>query len=136
MDPKCFDKFSRKKNPLNNIDVSTIGVEEQCHSRNFFFCYTNHLILMLHLPLTALRSLERGPCQSFLNRAKLSPGSFVPVCASDGTYENKQCDYSTGSCWCVHPMDGVEIKGSKKMPGKGAVVCGRFQNFFTFSSDR
>ena len=51
------------------------------------------------------------------------PGSSVPRCKSDGTYEEKQCHSSTGYCWCVEPTYGNEIQGTKKGPGE-KVTCG------------
>jgi len=40
-------------------------------------------------------------------------GQFVPRCASDGTFERKQCHASTGQCWCVNQLDGQEVAGSR-----------------------
>ena len=65
-------------------------------------------------------------CQQKRNEAQnpLLLGAFVPKCKSDGTYEEKQCHGSTGHCWCVDSSSGVEIKGTRKGPGKGRVTCG------------
>ena len=52
------------------------------------------------------------------------PGAFVHKCKPDGSYEEKQCHGSTGHCWCVESASGVEIKGTRKGPGKGKVTCG------------
>ena len=51
------------------------------------------------------------------------PGAFVPSCKDDGTYEEKQCDGSTGHCWCVDD-NGKEIDASGKRPGEGDTICG------------
>ncbi|XP_048581312.1 uncharacterized protein LOC5512067 isoform X7 [Nematostella vectensis] len=43
------------------------------------------------------------------------PGSYVPVCRDDGSYEDVQCNktYSSLVCWCVDES-GMEIKGTKR----------------------
>ena len=39
-------------------------------------------------------------------------GRYVPQCKKDGSFEEVQCHYSTGYCWCVDTQ-GWEIKGTK-----------------------
>jgi len=62
-----------------------------------------------------------GACER--TRANGLLGAFVPKCKADGTFEVKQCDGSTGYCWCVEPTSGNEIKDTRKGPGKGDVTC-------------
>ena len=38
----------------------------------------------------------------------------MPQCAKDGFYEQVQCHFSTGHCWCVDKENGREIVGTKK----------------------
>lgn len=51
------------------------------------------------------------------------PGRFAPECDPDGQYNNVQCYYPTGYCWCVDSL-GREIPGTRtkeqvKCPEKG-----------------
>ncbi|XP_046859519.1 neurogenic locus notch homolog protein 2-like isoform X15 [Xenia sp. Carnegie-2017] len=39
-------------------------------------------------------------------------GVFVPQCEEDGSYSSKQCNPSTGYCWCVDG-EGYSIEGTK-----------------------
>jgi len=41
-------------------------------------------------------------------------GAFVPRCTDDGYFEALQCHSSTGQCWCVHRVSGVELLGSRR----------------------
>jgi len=50
-------------------------------------------------------------------------GVFIPECTKDGLYKQKQCHASTGNCWCVDPVTGVEIPGTRKGLGEGDVDC-------------
>lgn len=53
-------------------------------------------------------------CQKQLQEAiNLSPDPerFVPRCKFDGSYEEVQCQNSTGLCWCVD-QDGNELSSS------------------------
>lgn len=52
-----------------------------------------------------------------------SPGAYVPQCNNDGTYKNRQCHGSIGSCWCVDKIKGTEIPGTRKKRGEGEVTC-------------
>ncbi|XP_078349655.1 thyroglobulin-like isoform X1 [Oculina patagonica] len=49
------------------------------------------------------------------------PGRYVPQCKKDGNFEEVQCHYSTGYCWCVN-VEGSEIKGTKV---RGRPSCGK-----------
>ena len=68
--------------------------------------------------------LGEKPCEKARSSTDRKPGAFVPKCKPDGTFEEKQCDGSTGYCWCVEPTNGNEIKGTKKGRGEGEVICG------------
>ena len=48
-------------------------------------------------------------------------GAFRVSCKEDGNYEPMQCHGSTGYCWCVNIVTGIEIMGSRK---RGRVTCG------------
>jgi len=41
-------------------------------------------------------------------------GKFVPKCASNGEYELVQSSGSTGHAWCVDPMTGIEVAGTRQ----------------------
>jgi len=41
-------------------------------------------------------------------------GKFVPKCASNGEYEIVQSHGSTGHSWCVDPMTGIEVDGTRQ----------------------
>ena len=56
-------------------------------------------------------------------------GAFVVSCKEDGNYKPKQCLGSTGYCWCVNTVTGIEVRGSRKGPGQGTVTCGMFNTF-------
>jgi uncharacterized lipoprotein YbaY len=76
------------------------------------------------LSIGSVTSNGRRPCD--LARSNSKPGllgAFTPNCKSDGSFEEKQCHGSTGYCWCVDTTSGVEIKGTRKGPGQGQVLC-------------
>ncbi|XP_065662150.1 uncharacterized protein LOC101241534 isoform X5 [Hydra vulgaris] len=50
-------------------------------------------------------------CEKLAAKKKL-PGSFVPKCNADGSFEKQQCHSSTGFCWCAHPKTGIAIDGT------------------------
>ena len=51
-------------------------------------------------------------------------GALGVSCTDDGNYAPKQCHASTGFCWCVDIVTGIEIVGTKKRPADGTVTCG------------
>ena len=53
-------------------------------------------------------------CEIKVSKAKNLPGEYIPRCNSDGTYQHQQCHSSTGYCWCVDPITGIELFGSRK----------------------
>ncbi|XP_068165011.1 nidogen-2 [Antennarius striatus] len=53
-----------------------------------------------------------------------APGTFVPLCDSDGQYVPQQCHGSTGHCWCVDNR-GQERAGTRTPPGTPPVDCDR-----------
>lgn len=51
-------------------------------------------------------------------------GSFRPQCEEDGVrYKVRQSHGSTGYSWCVDPVTGTEVEGSKVPPGSGTPHC-------------
>lgn len=50
-------------------------------------------------------------------------GAYVPQCHPDGSYKERQCHGSIGSCWCVNRKTGVEITGTRRNRGEGVVTC-------------
>ncbi|XP_047189058.1 nidogen-2 isoform X5 [Scophthalmus maximus] len=51
-----------------------------------------------------------------------SPEGYVPQCDAEGQYLPRQCDGSTGSCWCVDRR-GQERAGTRTKPGAPSVDC-------------
>lgn len=57
-------------------------------------------------------------CQKKLNAANppfgsAPPGTFVPSCKPDGSFNETQCHGSVGECWCVHSKTGEEIVSTR-----------------------
>ena len=69
-----------------------------------------------------------GPtkCQKESKVAAARPGAFVPDCKPEGGYQRKQCQASTGECWCVNKMGeeeaGTRVKGNAFCEPPGIVV--------------
>lgn len=66
----------------------------------------------------ALISVNITACQRHRIRAlglagNPPPGTFVPLCKPDGSYDDVQCHGYTGLCWCVDG-NGNEILGTRK----------------------
>uniref|UniRef100_A0A7M5UP92 Agrin n=1 Tax=Clytia hemisphaerica TaxID=252671 RepID=A0A7M5UP92_9CNID len=60
---------------------------------------------------------RQGPCTT---RAA-TPGSFTPQCDLQGDFKNRQCDRSTGECWCVNTKTGDEVANTRS---NSLVECG------------
>ncbi len=79
--------------------------------------------------LVASRGFILTPCQRERSRRlhlPLMAGKYVPRCRVDGTYDEVQCDVTTGQCWCVD-LDGREIRGTRsegiiQCPGEGTHI--------------
>ena len=51
------------------------------------------------------------------------PGRFTPKCDRAGNYKRKQCHGSTGQCWCVVSLTGIEVSGTRKGPTEEDPNC-------------
>nr|XP_056703594.1 HLA class II histocompatibility antigen gamma chain [Euleptes europaea] len=51
-------------------------------------------------------------CQAEASFKGIYPGKFRPQCDEKGDYLPKQCNHSTGYCWCAY-KNGTEIEGTK-----------------------
>ena len=60
-------------------------------------------------------------------------GVFVPQCEEDGSYSSKQCNPSTGYCWCVDG-EGYSIEGTKTRSKD--LNCSEGEDFFILSNLR
>lgn len=58
-------------------------------------------------------------CLRHAQKSLIDGGKFVPRCKLDGTYEDVQCDGSSGQCWCVD-SEGKEIPETRS---KDQVKC-------------
>ncbi|XP_010127473.1 PREDICTED: HLA class II histocompatibility antigen gamma chain, partial [Chlamydotis macqueenii] len=50
-------------------------------------------------------------CQAEANARGVRPGHFHPQCDENGDYQPKQCNASTGYCWCSY-RNGTKIEGT------------------------
>lgn len=50
-------------------------------------------------------------------------GGFCPQCDDNGNYLKKQCQSSTGYCWCVDPNTGIKIDGTETSPAEESIDC-------------
>ena len=48
--------------------------------------------------------------------------TYIPQCTLYGHYIPKQCNQSTGECWCV-TIEGKEIPGTRTSLGKTLKLC-------------
>ncbi|XP_060736413.1 nidogen-2 isoform X1 [Tachysurus vachellii] len=49
-------------------------------------------------------------------------GEFIPDCDEEGNYRPRQCDGSTGHCWCVDSK-GQERADTRTLPGTPPINC-------------
>jgi len=66
--------------------------------------------------------LGAGPCFKAVDDARLMPGANVPQCEPWGDFKKKQCNASTGYCWCVDTL-GTKIAGTEKAFWEGEIKC-------------
>ena len=76
------------------------------------------------------------PCQKAQRKNSDVPfGSYLVRCKQDGSYEEVQCNGSSGFCWCVQ-KNGTELSGTKT---RGPLLCptlGQCMNVSVFDGDR
>ncbi|XP_069374647.1 galactose-specific lectin nattectin-like [Paralichthys olivaceus] len=79
------------------------------------------------VPLNSTMSVTKyvGLCQYERERCSGLLGSFCPRCDASGYFLPQQCSPSTGYCWCVNVITGVEIPNTQTGPGMEPVDCGR-----------
>ncbi|XP_018535865.1 ladderlectin-like [Lates calcarifer] len=94
-------------------------------------------VLGVCLTLSALLTLSRaapynsttpsrhmGLCEYERQHCSTAIGAFCPQCDAKGNYRPQQCSGSTGYCWCVNVVTGVEIPNTRTPPGTKPVDCG------------
>jgi len=70
---------------------------------------------------TARQKRAVGQCAQELEttaNVPFLPGAYRPQCTSKGHYTLVQLHGSTGYSWCVNPVNGIEIEGTRVGPGK------------------
>ena len=84
------------------------------------------------MPLSLLFSYHsssetyRGECHRKLSSLRNATGDeYRPHCKPDGRFEEKQCDASSGYCWCVDENTGTPINGTKRGPHEWNITCGK-----------
>ncbi|XP_038586861.1 aggrecan core protein-like [Micropterus salmoides] len=63
-------------------------------------------------------------CESMSQQSNIDVGRFVPQCDDNGNFLPQQCWASTGYCWCVNVITGVEIPNTRTPPGSTPFTCG------------
>ncbi|GFQ94414.1 uncharacterized protein TNCT_239571 [Trichonephila clavata] len=120
----CEQHRNREKNSnglvkmVPNCDTNGDYMPMQCfQGSKFCSCYDKSGNPVTQ-PSTKLKS-----CNCLVKRYEAQNkkliGNFIPQCETDGTYKKRQCNGSTGYCYCVNPMTG-EKKGDAK---RGMVNC-------------
>ncbi|CAK6974717.1 ladderlectin-like [Scomber scombrus] len=83
------------------------------------------LTLSQAMPLNSSLSRGSGKCE-FLRRQSINLiGGYVPQCDGNGNFLPQQCSGSTGYCWCVDDINGVEIQHTRTPPGTAPPDCYR-----------
>ncbi|XP_034470938.1 galactose-specific lectin nattectin-like [Hippoglossus hippoglossus] len=78
------------------------------------------------LPLNSTEPMGKysGLCEYERQQCSGLVGSFCPQCDAYGNFLPQQCWGSTGYCWCVNVITGVEIPNTQTRPGMDPVECG------------
>ena len=84
------------------------------------FSFVNALILV------NITACQRHRTRALGLAGNPPPGTYVPHCRPDGSYDDVQCHGYTGLCWCVDEK-GNEILGTRKWerPHCGRLPPGR-----------
>ena len=92
---------------INRYDIGDVifscTLTTDCNAITAFVVIREKKFIFLGISLTQ--------CQKQLQEAinlPSDPGKFVPRCKFDGSYEEVQCQNSTGLCWCVD-REGKEL---------------------------
>ncbi|XP_053272230.1 ladderlectin [Pleuronectes platessa] len=78
------------------------------------------------MPLNSTSPALKSPGLCEYERLQCSGivGSFCPQCDATGNFLPQQCWGSTGYCWCVNVITGVETPGTQTGPGVEPGECG------------
>ncbi|XP_060922561.1 lectin [Limanda limanda] len=76
------------------------------------------------LNATAPAGKSSGLCEYEVLLCSGATGSFCPQCDAMGNFLPLQCWVSTGYCWCVNVITGVEIPSTQTGPGMEPAQCG------------
>ena len=57
-------------------------------------------------------------------------GAHKPDCEDNGDFKPKQCNPSTGYCWCVNTLTGVQIIGTAKQTFLRRIDCSQYASKF------
>jgi len=80
---------------------------------NFTYCI-NVLLSVADTTILTACQLRRQQVVAQSSSGHMMIGAFIPRCTADGYFEALQCHSSTGECWCVDRVEGVELTGSRQ----------------------
>ncbi|XP_078132722.1 equistatin-like [Sander vitreus] len=108
-------------------DANGNFLPQQC-SGSTGYCWCVNVITGIEIPDTrtppGVTPVQCGLCQEQRKNSPRVPGHFVPKCDANGNFLPQQCSGSTGYCWCVNVITGVEIPDTRTPPGATPVQCG------------
>ncbi|XP_035850138.1 neurocan core protein [Sander lucioperca] len=120
------DSHDRIGEFVPQCDVNGNFLPQQC-SGSTGYCWCVNIITGEEIPNTrtppGVTPVQCGLCQEQRKNSPRVPGHFVPKCDANGNFLPQQCSGSTGYCWCVNVITGVEIPNTRTPPGVTRVQC-------------
>ncbi|XP_009873965.1 PREDICTED: HLA class II histocompatibility antigen gamma chain, partial [Apaloderma vittatum] len=101
-----MDNMKRLKNTMTDADWKSF--ESWMHKWLLFESAKN---LEQEAPKVIPAAKVQTKCQAEANAEGVRPGRFRPQCDENGDYSPKQCNASTGYCWCSY-KNGTRIEGT------------------------
>uniref|UniRef100_UPI003AAE0A8C ladderlectin-like n=1 Tax=Centroberyx gerrardi TaxID=166262 RepID=UPI003AAE0A8C len=81
------------------------------------------MVLSQAASLNSSVRIYHGSCEYKAQYSANIIGAYMPQCDADGNFLPQQCWASSGYCWCVNVLTGVEIPGTRTPPGTMPVNC-------------